>query len=281
MSGQPARSWRFLIGAYLLAVLLGSGWVALLGWGPVGDWVQNLSNTEGGSIFLVFLNLITLVLVVSLLVRVGRFGLDELGLERADLPKGLLATAAFWAVLQVAELLAVVLVGDSASLRISWLTSTHGLVPFLVGWVSVALGEEVFFRGFLQNQLVVKLGSRRAASAVFLASMAFALAHLPRRLIAEEGIISNLLVPAMIGVAVGAVYYVSGNLYICVGLHALFNWPVLLFDEAVDHRLVLGAAALGYVAIVLAQHRTPSVGLSAAVGQQPKPKPTDQDIGVG
>jgi membrane protease YdiL (CAAX protease family) len=264
-----------------LVLLSGPGWVALLRWGPVGDWVQNLSKTEGGSILEVFLNLILWVVVVSLLVRPGRFGLDQLGLGRADFPKGLLATAAVWVVLQVAELLAVVLVGDSASLRLSWLTSTHGLVPFLVGWVSVALGEEVFFRGFLQNQLVVKLGSRRAASAVFLASMAFALAHLPRLLIAEEGIISNLLVSAMIGFAVGAVYYVSGNLYLCVGLHALFNWPVLLFDEAVNHNLVLGATTFVYVAIVLARHGTPSVGPSAAARQRAELRSTEQDAGAG
>lgn len=255
MPGQPARSWRFLIGTYLMVMLFFAGWAALLAVGPLGDWAQNLSTTQGGSILGFFLNLIPWLLVVSLLVRVGRFRPEQLGLESADLPAGLLATAAFWVVLQAAELVAVIWAGDSVSLRISWLTSAHGLVPFLVGWVSVALGEEVFFRGFLQNQLVAKLGSRRAGSAVLLASVAFALAHFRGLLVGPEDITSSLLGPAMIGVAIGAVYYVSGNLFICVGLHALFNWPVLLFDEAINHVLVLAAAALGYVVVVLAQHR--------------------------
>jgi membrane protease YdiL (CAAX protease family) len=139
----------------------------------------------------------------------------------------------------------------------------HGFVPFVVGWVSIAIGEEIFFRGFLQRQLTMKArhGPAPTMTAIFVASAAFALAHAPRLLLQKQPVVSNMLTWLAIGVVLGALYHTTGNLLICVGVHALLNWPVLVFDEALNHTLAVTVVAVAYMAIVLVRSGHKSLGV--------------------
>ncbi len=258
MRGQPERSWTFLLAAYVSVIAGIAGWVVFQLEGPFADHLLELSNTEGGSIAVELLNLPVWALLVLALARFGRFRMSELGVKRAGVGRAVVVTAILWAAVQVVQSVAAIVVGDPVGVRLSWLTSARGVVPFLVGWVSIAFGEEVFFRGFLQTQLSLKVRGRPApvTAAVFLASAAFALAHLPRLVMKQQPVLPAMMTFLGIGIVLGALFHATRNLYLSIGIHALFNWPVLLFDETLNHTLVLSAVALAYTTI--ARDRTPT-----------------------
>lgn len=243
----PQRTWPFLGGAYLALLGLASGWF-LLWYGPLGDWADRLGDTQGGAILAELLNLPFWVVVTAALVRWGGFRLADLGVRRSAYGSAVVATAALWALLQGVMVVATMVAGEGLDVRLGVLHRTHGVAPFLVGVLSVALGEEIFFRGFLQRQLYVKTPTGRPAAALAVsgAAVLFAAAHLPRVVFTDRAGGADLLPLLVLGVVFGIVYHVTGNLIIAVGLHALADWPVLVVGAVVSPALVLGLLATGF-----------------------------------
>ena len=77
--------------------------------------------------------------------------------------------------------------------------------------VGSGLGEELFFRGFLQPRL-----------GILLTSVVFALAHL------NYGSVSEVVVVFVLSLALGLAYRVTGNLWTPVAAHFTFNLVQLL-----------------------------------------------------
>jgi membrane protease YdiL (CAAX protease family) len=77
---------------------------------------------------------------------------------------------------------------------------------------SVAFGEEVVFRGYLQTQFAARLGDRRVA--IMLQAALFGLAH------AEQGFAAALRI-ALYGVGLGAIAQWRRSLRPCIACHAL------------------------------------------------------------
>lgn len=86
-------------------------------------------------------------------------------------------------------------------------------ISFLAGF-----GEELFFRGWLQNLLTDKLG---IWAGILLASLIFGLAHY----ISKEYVIYASLT----GIYLGLIYHVSGNLYVVMAIHALYDFIALVY----------------------------------------------------
>ena len=80
--------------------------------------------------------------------------------------------------------------------------------------LSVAFPEEFFFRGFLQDLIGKNL------RAVFVASMLFSLAHLPKALFTGEWILLLSFFPSLI---MGWLYMKTDNILPCVLFHFLAN----------------------------------------------------------
>jgi len=80
------------------------------------------------------------------------------------------------------------------------------------------LGEELFFRGWLQRLLTDKLGLWLG---LMLASLIFGFMHS----ISKE----YVLYAALTGVYLGLIYQVSGNLYIVIAIHALYDFIALVY----------------------------------------------------
>lgn len=87
------------------------------------------------------------------------------------------------------------------------------LIAFLAG-----TGEELFFRGWLQGALASKFG---VILGILLASGIFGFAHY---LSPTYAIYAGLT-----GLYLGAIFYVSGNLYIVMGIHALYDFVALIY----------------------------------------------------
>ena len=85
--------------------------------------------------------------------------------------------------------------------------SGGSIVQALAGGITAALGEELFFRGFIQGEWGIIAGS-----------IVFGLAHLGKkdiRIVSYWSFIHGLLF--------GLAYYVTGNLFVPMMAHGLFD----------------------------------------------------------
>jgi membrane protease YdiL (CAAX protease family) len=88
-----------------------------------------------------------------------------------------------------------------------------GLIAFLAG-----VGEEVFFRGWLQGSLANRLG---IWIGILIASVIFGFAHYLSPTYAIYAFI--------MGVYLGVIYQVSENLYIIMAIHGVYNFVALVY----------------------------------------------------
>lgn len=94
------------------------------------------------------------------------------------------------------------------------------LVAFLAG-----LGEELLFRGVLQDWLAGLLGLE---AALIIASIAFGLAHFITP--------AYFLLATLMGFYMGLLYIWTGNLLVPILVHALYDWVVIRFYLARERR---------------------------------------------
>ena len=99
----------------------------------------------------------------------------------------------------------------------------RGLAAVVVAALLAGFGEELLFRGVLQAWLV---GWTGAATGVTLAAIVFGLLHAVSR--------AYFVVATLMGLYLGAIYQLTGNLMIVSLVHALYDWIAI---EYVLHRL--------------------------------------------
>ena len=80
------------------------------------------------------------------------------------------------------------------------------------------VGEELFFRGWLQSVLT---GKFEAWLGILIASAIFGLAHYLS--------LTYAIYAGLIGLYLGVIYQVSGNLYIVMVIHALYDFIALVY----------------------------------------------------
>lgn len=124
--------------------------------------------------------------------------------------------------------------------------TTYSLLGLAVSSVNYYLfvgpAEELAFRGYLQNKLLVLLDGRndrvRTAFAVTTAAVVFSLLHLPVILVVGgfelQGMVGALLSSALSGIAFGIIYESTRNLYLVAFLHGIGDWSPLFVDPGPD-----------------------------------------------
>jgi membrane protease YdiL (CAAX protease family) len=111
-----------------------------------------------------------------------------------------------------------------------------GVATVAFQFLVVGVLEELVFRGYLQTKVVALLGDdsrARVALGVVVAALAFGLMHAPAVLVAggsPAAVLVVVLARAGTGVAFGALYELTGNVYLVALLHGLGNTWVLLVD---------------------------------------------------
>jgi hypothetical protein len=190
-------------------------------------------------------NVSALAIMIGLLKLSGDFSLDDLGLRRADLPVALGVTCLLWLgvnLLQVVLALAwqAPVALNSDLLHLGWPRVPGNFIGQLLG---NALFEEVMFRGFLFRQTYIRFRSVnltvtwRVVCGAGISQVIFAAIHLPLRLssgMALRDLPLELALLFALGFLLCLVYWRTDNLFVCVGIHALSNTPLLLLREQVD-----------------------------------------------
>ena len=174
-----------------------------------------------------------------LFFRLGGLRPRDLGLRRELLVPGLVATLASWVALNL-----IVAIGCEGDVQMSAILQENPARPLgalLAQLFGNAMWEEILYRGFFLTQLVRHFGARgwhdkrSLLFAVFLSAVAFAVPHIPNRLVYDldadvASLLSDQLRLLLVGCYLAWVYLRTKNLWWMIGFHSLANSPALLVD---------------------------------------------------
>lgn len=164
-------------------------------------------------------------------------------------------------------------VGGAVGVEATWSRVAAHPVAYLAAFLSsllfTAIPEEVVFRTYLQQKFIGRAGgnTRRAVvTGIGIASVLFALFHLPRWFLALGHGVGTALAVRLLGLTVtgatfGLVYAITGNLWVPVFFHATLNQPPLLvtINPPLELHFVVGViesaviVAVVYVAVRLTE----------------------------
>jgi len=169
--------------------------------------------------------------------------LADVGLGRSRFVPGTLAFLLFWGSVTLAGVGYLVYAGAGEAIGYRFDVPVYWLVAWLaLTLLSNGLVEELVFRGYVQSKSIA-IANRypripSVATGILMASLAFAVAHVPTSLIVEgasaRAIPGILLTNALVGVLFGVMYYLTQNVWFVGFVHGLANvWPVPFDPDAV------------------------------------------------
>ncbi|GIW51385.1 MAG: hypothetical protein KatS3mg081_0740 [Gemmatimonadales bacterium] len=227
---------------------------------PVLNQLQALRAATGGLVSPTLIgSAIPLVSVVGICIfLIGRVPPREIGWVRSGILPACLVTFGIWVSVQAAFAAIQLAGGNQPQLHPVW--ERRGVL-FVLGELGGqifgnALLEETVFRGFLFTQLLIlfqEFAPRRSAFllAAILSQAFFAVTHIPNRLLvdpAATGLVLDQVLLLVSGLLFLAVYLITANLWIAVGLHALVNTPTPLVQAGED---LLNPAIVGATLFLL------------------------------
>lgn len=237
--------WKVIL-VYLLASVLLVSLINLVLF--PGTFFDPITNATGGLINATLqANLLNLLLFGLIVFGWGRLRSFDVGLHWNKLPEGILLTALLWLGTQAIVLLVNAINGD-IHLHPQW--SERGVTAVLGGLIGQLLGnalfEEIGYRGFYLSQLHLKIKAQseswKIAGAVLATLVLFILSHIPNRIFAGYTLADIPLDFALLfgwGLFFTAVYLISGNLFLAIGIHALGNQPTLITEPTFPPQILL------------------------------------------
>jgi CAAX protease family protein len=191
--------------------------------------------------------LAVLALTLVLVYWPARLTLSDVGLARNGIKRAFIAILSIWFILQVAALVAALIGGSGVSLNSIWTKGDlSGFGQFLSQLSGTAPAEELLFRGIILVQVLSMLlrwrpceRRRMIALAMLVSAIAFALPHVPNRILNESysGLGSVLLDQTgltVAGLIFAWIFLSTGNLWFSIGFHALINAPSPVFASPLD-----------------------------------------------
>jgi len=183
-----------------------------------------------------------IVIVFGIIIFTGKLSSRDIGINWKSLPQALLVTCILCFATQIIGLVFSLLFIGKLTLAAQWqsagLTASLGII--ISQFFGCAPVEEIVFRGFLLPQLFIKFKSQRLQlhpllrllTALIISQLIFALFHIPSLI--SKGVpldtsIVELVKYFTLGILISLIYLRTGNLFIGIGIHALFNLPASLF----------------------------------------------------
>lgn len=166
-----------------------------------------------------------------------------LGLGEAGILRGLIWTALAVVIVHVAIVIAYLASGTAPTVNRAWFSSSAvSSIGNLLGQLfGNALYEEILFRAFLLPQLLLAFKKKyRKWSwnkcfwlSLLISQAVFALIHIPNRLYRGDyidfvSVLSDQIPLFILGCILAALFLVSRNIYVAIGVHAITNFTPLL-----------------------------------------------------
>lgn len=208
-------------------------------------------------------NLIKILAFGLLIFGWGKLRAADVGLQWGKLGQGVFLTALLWLAVQAIVLLINWINGD---IHLDPIWSERGVMTVIGGLIAQLLGnaffEEMEFRGFFLSQFYLKIGNtnerRRLTWAILSMLALFVFSHIPNRIFSGYTLAD---IPADFALLFGyglfftAIYLLSGNLFLAIGVHALVNRPTLITEATFPPQALLFLLTCILLAILQAQKR--------------------------
>lgn len=188
------------------------------------------------------------ILVFSLIVfGWAKLRPSDVGLDWSKLLQGLSLTALLWLATQAIVLLINAINGD---IHLDPLWNERGVTVVIGGLIGQLLGnafyEEILYRGFFLSQFYLKLRESnprwRLTWAILSMLGLFILSHIPNRIFHGYSLADIPLDFALLfawGLFFTAIYLISGNLFLAIGVHALVNRPTMISEATFPSQALL------------------------------------------
>jgi membrane protease YdiL (CAAX protease family) len=181
------------------------------------------------------------VVVVGVIFGLGRLQPADVGLRRDKLREGIIVTVTVWSLMQLVEIVGDIATTGTVSLATAWIR--NGIWSTLAWTAAMFLGaalyEEIAYRGFLFPQLYLKIRSTDRARfwiALIASQVVFAASHIPThvalRNLSGSALWTTVVLQGIVGALLVLLYLRTRNLWICIGIHGLFNAPTPLVAGA-------------------------------------------------
>jgi uncharacterized protein len=142
----------------------------------------------------------------------------------------------------------------------------RGVTSVLGGLIAQLLGnafyEEMQYRGFYLGQFYLKIrnenGRGQLAWAILSMLGLFVLSHIPNRTFSGYTLADiplDFALLSMWGLFFTAVYLVSGNLFLAIGVHALLNKPTLITEAPFPAAILIAILALLVITVLWTKER--------------------------
>lgn len=208
-------------------------------------------------------NLCMILVMFILLCLIGKLSFTDLGLHWKKIPAALLITAIIWLIMN-----GLLWIAHTSSNEMPTVMIEAGqVVPLIGNLLGQLLGnafyEETIFRGFLlvQVTLILKKTKRKWGwgrclfTALLVSQIIFALIHVPNRIYKEvydspAAFAKDQLMLVVAGVYFAALWLLSRNLFLAIGIHSLSNAPTTLFDMQ-NHQWVLAIFLVLLVGLII------------------------------
>ncbi len=202
-----------------------------------------------------------LFIVAGIVFWIGRFNAKELGIQAKNLKMGILSTFFLWALIQIA------LIGWSSLqdqgivfLNSEGLRDTLILAgSFLLFAVTKAFFDEVVYRALLISQVYFKIERyvdlpARAALvfAVIISQSIYLIIQMPliNAIDTQEiGMLYTILTLLFVSVFNALIYLRTRNLYVSIGIHTLWYYPVFVVEAPMPHYFILAVFVIGLIVI--------------------------------
>jgi membrane protease YdiL (CAAX protease family) len=178
-----------------------------------------------------------IIFAFIIILMFGRLGYSDIGFKRNRLLSALAAVAAIWVSFQLINIIFGLVISGKPIINSEWSKpGVTNMLGILLGQLfGNCLNEEIAFRGFLMVQVCKKLGGTkgRLFTGVVLSQLLFSLIHIPIKIMSGMNgvdIFFDLILLLVIGILFAAIYLLTDNLFLAIGIHVLWNAPTLIFS---------------------------------------------------
>jgi uncharacterized protein len=215
-------------------------------------------------------NLISILVFSFIIFGWAKLRPSDVGLDWSKLLQGLSLTALLWLATQAIVLLINAINGD---IHFDPLWSERGVTVVIGGLIGQLLGnafyEEMLYRGFYLSQFYLKIRESnerwRLTWAILSMLGLFILSHIPNRIFSGYTLADLPLDFALLfawGLFFTAIYLLSGNLFLAIGVHALVNRPTMITEATFPVQALLFILTCILLAVLRRQKRNAVQSLS-------------------
>lgn len=197
-------------------------------------------------------NIVSVIIFVFIIIlKYGRLSFFDIGVKKNRLLSAIVAIFTIWIFMQLVNIIVGLILSEKPIIYNGW--NKYGASEMFGSIIGQLFGnclfEELAFRGFLLVQVCKKFKGTKEKlfTGLTVSQLLFALIHIPNRILEGMNILEilpSLIIVFILGLLFATVYLVTDNIFLSIGIHALWNTPLLVFDGLPSMLIILIATII-------------------------------------